>query len=181
MTSLTKPEVSELAVVGGTLDLFCEFLTGYFDGEEHAVGANEPVVFPEAELLFQQSPVTQPSDKAAGAGLDTLAITMVWNDPTRKWRAFENVGGARQEIVQAQASFNFWVRATGQNARAQGKLAADRLNALLNNSGETRALGQKGILRVRAGEPRNVASGDFTLYLVTATAQLRYAVYSQPA
>lgn len=179
MTTLTKPAVSELAVCGSTLDLFCEFLTGYFDGAAHAVGANVPVIFPKAELLFQQAPITQPSDKAPGAVRDTLAITLVWNDPVKKWRAWETVDNERQEIMQAAASFNFWIRATGTNAKAQGKLAADRLAALLDNSGATRALGQQGILRVRAGEPRAVASGEFTLYLLTATAQLRYAIKSQ--
>ena len=181
MTPLAKPAVNELAVCGSTLDLFCEFLTRYFDGQPLAVGANAPVAFPKAELLFQQAPVTQPSDKAAGQSLDTLAVTLVWNDPTRRWKAFENIGGQRQEVVQAQVSFNFWVRATGTNARAQGKLAADRLHGLLDNAGETRALGQKGVLRVRAAEPRVVANGDFVLYLVTVAAQLRYAVRSQTA
>jgi hypothetical protein len=179
MTSLTKPEVSELAVVTTALDLWCEFLGGYFDGAAHAVGANDPVDFPKAELLFQQAPVTQPSELPANASLDTLSVALVWNEPTKKWIAWETVAGQRQQVAQTLVTVNFWVRAAGSQARARGKLAADRLHGLLNNSGETRALGQKGILRVRAGEPRAVASGDFTLYLVVAAMQLRYPIRSQ--
>ena len=174
---LNSPAVNELAVVTGTLNLLCEWLARYFDGNDHAVGGNDPVLFPKPELLFQLAPVTQPSD--AGALADTLALSLVWNDPTRRWTAWETVDNTRQEVVQSNPSFNFWVRATGTNAGARAKLTADRLRAVLDNSAETRVLGQKGILRVRAREPRVIQSGDYALYHVLATVQLRYFKLSQ--
>lgn len=178
MTPLSKPAVNELAVVGATLDLWAEFLGQYFDGGNHVVGANTAVKFPKPELLFQQAPITQPSEKDADKR-DTLAIALVWSDAGRKNLAWETYGGVRQQVATSRPVFNFWVRATGSNARAQGKLAADRLHGLLGNCAETRALAQKGIHRVRVTEPTIVESGDYVLYRVIATAQLRYAVKSQ--
>lgn len=177
MSPLQKPAVNELAVVTSTLDLWCEFLGLYFNGQPHAVGANDPVIFPKAELLFQQSPITQPSEKTNN--LDTLSIGLVWNDPTKKWVAWETVDNVTQQIAQSLVSINFWVRAAGSQAKAQGKLAADRLHGLFNNAAETRLLGRKGILRVSAMEPRIVSSDVFTLYLVIARMQLRYPILSQ--
>lgn len=182
MTALANPAVSELAVVKSALDLMAEFLGRYFDGTKHDVGGNSQVQFTAPQLLFQQSPIAQASDAlAAGApSLDTLAITMVWNDPSKKWKAWETVDGVTQEIVQSQVSWNFWVRAAGSNYRAQGKLTADLLYGLLGNSAETRVLGQAGILRVRSAEPRAVQDDDFSLSLVVVRAQLRYPVLSNP-
>lgn len=182
MTPLTNPAVNELAVVQTTLDLFAEFLGRYFDGAKHDVGGHAQVQFPKPELLFQQSPITQPSDKinaSPAQSTDTLAITMVWNDPSRKWIGWETEDGTRQQIVQSAVSFNFWVRAAGTNYRRQGKVTADLLHGLLGNAAEARLLGQKGILRVRPQEPRAVQDDGFSLALVVVRAQLRYPILSQ--
>ena len=156
-----------------------EFLAGYFDGQAHDVGATDGGVFPRVELAFQQSTLAQPLDGAPAPG---LAITVVWSETLRKRTSrWENIGGARQELVQEAVAFNFWVRATGPNARRDGKTVADRLYGLLNNSYETLALAQKGLRGVDALTPRAIQDGDYCLRLVTVTGRLRFPVHSQVA
>ncbi len=60
MTPLTNPAVNANALETSVMKLWQEFLSQYFDGGKHAVGATPQVPFPAAELLFQQSAVTQP-------------------------------------------------------------------------------------------------------------------------
>ncbi|MGA3265480.1 MAG: hypothetical protein ABSE16_01505 [Verrucomicrobiota bacterium] len=184
MTPLTNPAVSAMALEKTTLALMQEFLANYFDGQPHDVGANEDVPFPLVELKFQQSAVTQPLD--AGPG---VSITMVWNEGSgnRKfWTPWTPpaTGGTPgppelQETAFTRVSWNFWVRANGTNAKANARAAADALSGLLGNVGETRALAQKGIHRVRSNAPRAVADSAYSLRLVTATAMLRYPILSQ--
>jgi len=172
---LTKPPVNEMAVAGATLALVQEFLAGYFDGHRHDVGGNLQVTFPKAQLLFQQSGVTPP----AVAGDNTLAITLVWGEPGRKTAAFENFSNVRQEMVQAEVTWNFWVRATGSNAKAEAQKCADLLHGLLGNTAATHPLTQRGIRRLRPREPRPIQETDYVLQLVTCGALLRYAKRSQ--
>lgn len=140
------------------------------------------VQFPQAELHFQQSAVTQPLDAAPASG---VAITLVGSEASRrKWTAWEALAGGqyagqRQEICYERVDWNFWIRASGTNARAACKLASDRLFGLLNNKAETHALGAKGIARVRATAPRAIQEVDYVLRLVTCGATLRYPVLSQ--
>jgi len=182
---LTNPSVDANAVETSVMKLCQEFLSRYFDGGQHDVGAVENVQFPQAELHFQQSAVTQPLDAAAQPGPGT-SITLVGSEGSRrKWTAWENVSSGltsaatRQEMVYERVDWNFWIRATGTNARAACKLASDRLFGLLNNKAETHALGAKGISRVRTSAPRAIQEVDYVLRLVTCGATLRYRVLSQ--
>jgi hypothetical protein len=185
MTPLTKPEVDANALETSVLNLWYEFLTRYFDGQAHDVGAVAALAFPKAELHFQQSAVSQPLDKAPASG---VAITMVWSEgDRRKWTAWSWQTAnqllppirQRQEICYERVAWNFWVRATGSNRRANGKLASDRLFGLLGNRAETHALGQKGICRLKAAAPRAIQDTDYVLRLVTVAATLRYPIFSQ--
>lgn len=182
-TPLNKPSVDANLVETTVMDLWEEFLSRYFDAGAHAIGATAAAVFPKAELNFQQSAASQPLDKAPASG---VAITLVWNEGGgRAWRVWEPIpqgepnAGQRQEIVFQKVSWNFWVRATGANARRNGKTAADRLFGVLGNSAETRVLAQAGIQRVRPQPPRAVQDGDYSLRLVCVAATLRYPVLSQ--
>lgn len=169
--------VNALALESSVLSLWQEFLSNYFDGSSHAVGAEAAVDFPLATLAFQQSAVGQPLEGVTGAG---VALTVVQSEPTRRrWKTWETVDGAVQERVYQPLAWNVWVRATGKNARALGKLAADRLTGLLNNAGATRALAQKGLHHVSAQPPRIVQDNDYSLRLVSVQGTARYAVRSQ--
>jgi hypothetical protein len=189
MTPLTNNAVDANAVEDTVLHLWQEFLGRYFDGETHDVGAVADVRFPLAELHFQQSAVSQPLDKSPAPG---LAITMVWSEgDRRRWTAWEGVStpandqtpdnptGTRQEICYERVAWNLWVRATGTNGRMLGKSGSDRLFGLISNRGETHALGQKGICRLKASAPRVIQETNYVLRVVTCAGTLRYPILSQ--
>ncbi len=175
MTPLTNDAVNANALETSVMKLMQEFLAQYFDGGKHDLGATPQVQFPAAQLLFQQSAVTQPLAEAGG-----LAITLVSSEGhRRKWTAWENVDGARQEICYEAVAWNFWVRANGTNSRALCKSGSDGLFGLLSNKAETHALGAKGICRLKVQAPRVIQESDYVLRLVSLGATLRYPILSQ--
>jgi hypothetical protein len=193
MTPLINDAVNANALESSVMKLWQEFLSQYFDGGKHDVGATPQVQFPAAELLFQQSAVTQPL-AAPNLGLATggLAITMVASEGhRRKWTAWEslrtannpngpNLGVAtRQEICYEWVAWNFWVRANGTNSRAVCKCGSDGLFGLLSNKAETHALGQKGIIRLKVHAPRVIQETEYVLRLVSLGATLRFPILSQ--
>lgn len=166
------------ALEATSLALWNEWLASYFDGQPHDVGTVEAVDFPLATLAFQQASLPQPLGETTG-----LAITLVTSEVTaarwRGWRSappVEGVPGRTHHVAHQPAAWNFWVRAAGPNAKAQGGLAADRLHGLINNSAANRALAQKGIQRLIAQPPRAVMDSDYTLRLVSVRGMLRYAI-----
>ena len=187
MTPLTNDAVNANALETSVMKLMQEFLSQYFDGGKHDVGATPQVQFPAAELRFQQSAVTQPLAAPnlglAPGGLATeprLGITLVSSEGhRRKYTAWENVGGARQEICYEWVAWNFWVRANGPNARALCKSGSDGVFGLLSNKAETHALGAKGITRLKVHAPRVIQETDYVLRLVSLGATLRYPILSQ--
>ena len=178
---LTNPAVDANALETSVMKLWQEFLARYFDGGQHDVGAVVNVPFPQVELHFQQSAVSQP---LGACGAANAAITLVWSESMRKWTAWESVPDGptswqRQEICYERVAWNFWVRASGTNARVACKLAADRLAGLLSNRGETHALGAKGVSRLKPSAPRAIQETDYVLRLVTCVGTLRYPILSQ--
>ena len=124
MTPLTNDAVNANALESSVMKLMQEFLAQYFDGGKHDVGATPQVQFPAAQLLFQQSAVTQPLAAAGG-----LAITLVSSEGhRRKWTAWEslrtannpngpNLGVAtRQEICYEGWLGTFGCEPTGRTA-----------------------------------------------------------------
>jgi hypothetical protein len=175
MTPLTNDAVNANALETSVMKLWQEFLAQYFDGGKHDVGATPQIQFPAAQLLFQQSAVTQPLAEAGG-----LAITMVASEGhRRKWTAWENVEGERQEICYEWVAWNSWVRANGANSRSLCKSGSDGLFGLLSNKAETHALGAKGVSRIRVHAPRVIQETEYVLRLVSLGATLRYPVLSQ--
>ena len=182
MTPLTNPAVNANALESSAMKLMQEFLARYFDGGVHAVGATPAVPFPAAELLFQQSAVTQPLQGSGGSGPGSggLAITLVTSEGgRRKYTGWENVGGTRQEICYEAAAWNFWVRANGANGRTLCKSGSDGLYGLLGNKAETHALGARGICRIKVHAPRVIQESDYVLRLVSLGVTLRYPILSQ--
>jgi hypothetical protein len=93
MTPLINNAISANALESLVMKLWQEFLARYFDGGKHDAGAVPQVQFPSAELLFQQSAVTQPL-AAPNLGLASggLAIALVSSEVARrKYTAWENV------------------------------------------------------------------------------------------
>jgi len=186
---LENGPVDANALETSVMKLWQEFLARYFDGGQHNVGAVANVQFPQVELHFQQSAVTQPLAESnlglePNLGVATAAITLVWSESMRKWTAWESLPDGpsswqRQEMCYERVAWNFWVRASGMNARAACKLAADRLAGLLGNKAETHALGAKGVSRLKPSAPRAIQETDYVLRLVTCVGTLRYPVLSQ--
>jgi hypothetical protein len=181
MTPLTNDAVNANALETSVMKLMQEFLSRYFDGGKHDLGATPQVQFPAAQLLFQQSAATQPLAEAGG-----LAITLVSSEGhRRKYTAWENVSSGltsaatRQEICYEAVAWNFWVRANGTNGRALCKSGSDGLFGLLSNKAETHALGAKGICRLRVHAPRVIQETEYVLRLVSLGATLRYPILSQ--
>ena len=181
MTPLINDAVNANALESSVMKLWQEFLSQYFDGGKHDVGATPQVQFPAAQLLFQQSAVTQPlAEPNLGLATGGLAITMVASEGhRRKWTAWENVDGVRQEICYEWVAWNFWVRANGSNSRAVCKCGSDGLFGLLSNKAETHALGAKGICRLKVQAPRVIQESEYVLRLVSLGATLRYPILSQ--
>lgn len=171
MTPLASDAVNELALETGVFALFAEFLGDFFDGAPHAVGQNAAVPFPKAVIRFQQSALPQPLN---GAG-----ISMTWNSPTLVTKKWDNGG---QEVATTLARWNFWIRselADPGDAAALCMDTAQKLFALLANSGATQPLAQKGIHRLRPMTPSLVTDTGYVLRLMPCTAQLRWLVQSQ--
>lgn len=191
--ALTKPPVSELRIEASNLDLWHEWLSRYFDGATHAVGANAPVLFPQALLRYQQHDLPKPLQGAAPAkSPDGVAISVVWVRPSVIRYAWETVGGLRQRMAYARSSWMFWIRAdvvesgTG-NSKLRCRDTADLLFALLQNSATTRDLAGKGIHRLRPETPQLVSDGSgskpgdpaYAMRLLNCTGTLHYPVLSQ--
>jgi len=187
MTPLNNGPVNANALETSVMKLWQEFLAQYFDGGKHDVGATPQVQFPAAQLLFQQSAVTQPlAEPNLGLATGGLAITLVASEGhRRKWTAWESLRTAnnpnreRQEICYEWVTWNFWVRANGANSRALCKSGSDGLFGLLSNKAETHALGQKGIVRLKVHAPRVIQETEYVLRLVSLGATLRYPILSQ--
>ncbi len=176
---LTRPAVSETNLELSVLNLFEEWLLTFFHATNpttHAIGGNANVSFPPAQLRFQQDNVTQP--------LNGAAISLVWENPARVSKSWQEVDGTTQEMAYARTTFTFWIRAAmastvNDNAKQRCARVAALLYAILGNSNAARPLSQKGIHRLRPMPPRAIASSDFQLRLLVCEATLRYPILSQ--
>lgn len=192
---LTKPAVSELNLEGSHLDLWHEWLSLWFDGQNHVVGANSAVKFPAAVLRYQQHDLPKPLEglTSAGKSPDGVAISVVWiGGPSIRY-TWDTVGGLRQRMAFARTGWMFWVRAEvtekGEgNAKLKCRDTADRLFAVLENSAATRDLAGKGIHRLRPTPPSIVSEGSsgskpgdptYAMRLVSCSGTLHYPVRSQ--
>jgi hypothetical protein len=181
---LNSAAVSELKIESSVLELFNEFLKGFFDGGSHAVGGNASVLFPQAELRFQQASHTEP--------LNGVGISMAWVTGSLPKYHWETVNGTRQQMALMRPRWMFFIRAQlaesgSGNAKAAAQNAAQLLFALLENSAATKPLAQRGIHRLRPSSPQLISEGPgaipgdpaFAMRMVGCSALLRYAVLSQ--
>lgn len=179
---LTSPALNEMGLETAFLTLMEEWLSQWFDGGTHTVGAAGDFTFPKAVLGFQQSPAQQPLNPAAQAGrTPEVSITMVWGEPSVTDRKWWDDGQERRWV---RAHFTFYVRAEGQahasgNARKLCREAAEKLHAILDNAACRRDLTQKGVMRLRPGTPQAVAETSYSLRRVACTGTLACGVRSQ--
>lgn len=181
---MNSPAVSETGIESSTFELFNEWLKGWFDGGAHAVGDNDPVVFPPAVLRYQQDKLPQPLGPQAGISLvwvNTSKIKLSWKknppDSATTW----------QQIGNVQTTWLFMVRSEIENKKICRRVA-ELLFALLNNTHAAFPLAAKGIHRLRPMPPQLISDGgrrmekpdlNFCLRLVQCNGTLRYPVLSQ--
>lgn len=181
---LNSPAITEATIESGTLLLFAEWLTGFYDGAAHAIGTGPALPFPRGEIVFQETKSGQPST-------GEVSIRCVWVRGGKARLNWELVDGKRQQKAKTPGQFMFWVRAarkesTKAHAAAQG--AAQLLFAILENSASTYPLASKGIHKLRPVTPELISNGEgspkgdlaYSLRLVNCGAILRYPVFSQP-
>jgi hypothetical protein len=201
MPPLAHPPVSGLDPEGTGLELWQEFLTLFFDGNQHSVGPVPNVSFPKAVLRFQEAPLPQPMEGAVG-------ISVVWVAPSKIETYWDTLTAAeitalniqppstapaiRQQRAVAHCAWIFLVRSVTagsatDNAQKQVSDAAGKLFGLLQNAEAVQPLAEKGIHKLRPKLARMAFPGDgapnadlgFKLRVVTCAGVLRYPIVSQ--
>ncbi|HEX3800240.1 MAG TPA: hypothetical protein VH413_16210 [Verrucomicrobiae bacterium] len=197
MPSLNSSAVNGLNLEGSVLALFAEFLAGFFDGGNHAIGANGAVKFPVAQLRSQEAPLPKTLDAAIGLSTVWVAPSSVytyWDTLTQAEIAALPEGSepaVRQQRACGHATILFLIRSseTGgdPNAQKQVQDGAGLLFGLLQNSLATEPLAQKGIHRLRPMPPRMAFPGDgapsadlaYRLRILSCAVKLRWPLVSQ--
>ena len=141
-TPLTNAAITSAKLEQATLDLWAEYLGGYFSGTSHGLdGAT--TTFPLVGLSFQ-------ADKLPAQPTNGTVISVVWDRPAVVKPRLQQ--GKRVSYIKAR--FTFYIRSAGQNTGDGGpkvavKKACDLLFALLSSKAETLPLAMKGIHHVR--------------------------------
>ena len=128
--------------------LLQEFLSAYFNGQTHNVGATANVAFPAADIRMQQSGLPQPLTKPG--------ITVLWIGKGRTREYWGQAAGKPAKIAHTDATLILYVRAADKGAALQ---TSDLLYELLVNTHETYALSAKGVRWLRPGTPILIADG----------------------
>lgn len=190
--SLTAPALSELTLQSGVKALLSEWLRSWFDGQEHAVGDNAPVVFPElgvTAINFDQGPAPQPmADAASESGISVVdgapgqEIRMTFQPLgfRRDWdQKFLGPTGSDARLIQEEVAIIFLV-ACRLHSMAESNLQADQttqlLGAILRNPAATAPLAEKGVHRLRPSHPRTIAGENLALRMLYCRAELGYRV-----
>jgi len=166
--ALISPPITSLTLDSAPQKLWHEWLSSYFDGGTHDVGAEGSFVFPIAAISFDQGDLPQPLN---GVGMTVVAETM-------RQRLYLDDSGRR---ASDEVLWTFYVRAkvaaTGDgNSRYQARQAAELLRAILANDGCTMDLARKGISQLRVRKAGPAPSTDFALRLVRVSGQLEYDI-----
>lgn len=170
-TPLSKPNVSATALEQSSLDLWLEFLGGYFDGNVHSLNG-ENIQFPSAHFTTQQGSLPQP--------LEGQAISITWLKPGKANR--RNIGN--KKVAFLRTNWTFWIRAAGKNVgqggpQVQAKRVSDLLYALLVNKAATLPLARKGIHHIDATNSVLVASAEYGMRSMIVSANLKYVTDSE--
>jgi hypothetical protein len=175
--SLTKPALSELGTESDLIDLVNEWLALWFDGRRHAVGTNDPVLFPKVARKFGQSAASQPMRDASSTN-DEVEIRLVVL-PRMEVKNSNDSVLATGKLVTQYVLFNFWVKASKPGENQSSELAqrtAQLLKAILDNPDSNYALAEKGIRHLHGNMPQSPTSDKWAERLVTCSAQLVYAI-----
>jgi hypothetical protein len=156
------------------MNLIGEFLSGYFNESLHVVDSlSQPVLFPVAQLVFQQNPPKQP--------IEGTFIQVVLADPGVGVE--KGVNGQYQ--MWQKIMLEFYIRSNIKEAEPDGvnrdlacRRVSDRLYALLCDRGASIPLQQKGFKYLRPHAP---GIRDDTLYSTRCIRCHLMTVFNVPA
>lgn len=171
--SLNASPITELTSESAVFALLNEWLAGYFDGGTHDVGSNAAVKFPRVNRAFNQSAPAQPMHEFKNTDLDAEIRVVIL--PRSESVDPLTLGKLATDYVL----LNFWVSAKkpgqGQSEYLVEQIA-QLLKALLTNPDTRYALAEKGITHLRPAPISPLPSADYHKRLVSASAQLQYAI-----
>ena len=175
---LTSPPITELTTEAAPLNLLGEWLRGWFNGSQHAVGANSPLAFPAVNLAFNQSAPVQPLYQFGliGAADTTIRVVVV---PRSEEASSLDTCLFSGKLATDRVLLNFYItskHAGEGQAQQAAQTVAQLLKALLSNP-DTRWPLVSGGITAFAPEPiRTIASQDYAQRLVACAAQFQYPI-----
>lgn len=170
--------IRELTVREDAEAILFGWLSAYFDGGRHAIGAVYSGQFPHANLTFGKGRIQQPINlvdaQAENTATPQMEIRLVIigleeRDDTT----------APGMTVTSDVQLQFWVKGKKQG-KGQGRHlirhASDLLHALLKNPMERVKIAAQGIAHLRPKPPREIEMPDYTEVMAPCRAQFIYDV-----
>lgn len=179
--SLSSPLITETTTETAPKLIFQEWLTSYFDGNSHTITAASgvnPIVFPYANIQFDQGEVQQPLSQS-GIQQDPVEIRIVL-DPIKSVSRVAADGN----LVLDDITINFWVRAKQNPKSGKGdsnylaNRTANALRAILTNPDSKFALAQKGVNNLRCQRVKTYSDDLYAMRLLRCMAQIQYECLS---
>lgn len=174
--------ITELTLETAPPAIWKEFLTSYFDGATHDVGAHIGITFPKANIAFGQGAPAQPLDAAANPrqAVQTSAEIRVLCLPRTSAQTWNTDADSGEHLLATDSvMFQFQIRASKGRAGDEQYLTAriaELLHALLANPVTRFPLARNGITHLVANKPVVIEATEYALRLMNAPAQLQYAV-----
>jgi hypothetical protein len=141
--------ITELTLETAPPALWKEFLTSYFDGATHDVGAHIGITFPKANIAFGQSAPLQPLDTAANPqqALQTSAEIRVICLPRASAQTWNTEATAGEHLLATDSvMFQFQIRANkgrAGNERHASRNSCTRCSPILSRAFPSRAMASR--------------------------------------
>ena len=171
--SLQSDAISELTTESATFKILNEWLASYFDGQPHAVGATEGIVFPKANRAFGQSAPAQPLHQLGSADVEIRVVLL----PRIEIQESNDTVLYSGKLITSLVQFQFWVSAKSPGDGKSEKLAervGELLKAILTNPATRYDLAVKGITHLQPHAPQWLPSTDYARRMVASGAALQY-------
>lgn len=172
---MTSQEVTFTQLDEAPQRLFCEFLSGFFDGQPHEIVTGRGAFsFPKASFAFDQASLVQPLD---GSGVNILIVGQTVGSKS----TLEEEG----KRVVNDMRWDFYVRAAnvpeGQgNAAYACRRTTDLLRGVLMNDASIHPLAQKGIFDLSVQESTPIESLLYHVRRLRARGRFNFSFYTQP-
>jgi hypothetical protein len=179
--TLVAPPVTFYAIESAPVKIWHEWLSGWFNGEEHTLctvdGVDQTVVFPEAsQIAVNNAVLSQPID-GLGIGIFQMAQPVTMHRVLT--RATKN--------IQLRLSWRFYIRAKvnkrsagGENSESLCRKAAELFWALIlmeENHGPIKA---KGLFNVRAQPTQILSAAEWATRTTVVSATVIVGSQSSP-